>query len=917
MEKDKSLDKIFHELKERAKELNCLYEVQELLNKYDLDIDEICLGIIKAIPPGWQYPDVCKANIFIKGVIYQSEDFPETEWVQSSNIVVHDETIGSVNVYYTEDRPTADEGPFLKEERKLINTIADQFGLFILHRQLKSIFAEQKKSDDQQKSEWWVIIDLLKRTDPKLLIRISRRMVNFLFWRGIKEAEKLMEHFSPAYKRGSDITLEINKPYKKQISSDILVISNDIFKVAEQHLSKQEILDYIQKWIKEDRSSFLVNILEDSGSSLGEIGGAIERFHHLEPQGLELSTPREKSLSVALTRRLLTEQPHFVNIAKRIIEVKDFYHLIERIIFPLGSHGRLGGKSAGLFLAQQILKKGTNKNRLLNQIKIPNTWYITSDGIFNLMNYNDLQDIIEQKYKDVEQVRREYPYIIQVFKNSLFDPEIIKGLSLALDDFGEVPLIVRSSSLLEDQMGAAFAGKYKSLFLANQGTKETRLIELMDAIAEVYASTFGPDPVEYRAEHSLLDYHEEMGIMIQEVVGKKVGKYFLPAFAGVAFSKNEFRWSSRIQREDGLVRLVLGLGTRAVDRLSDDYPVLIAPGQPALRVNVTLEEIIRYSPRKIDVINLETRTFETIEIRSLLENFGDEYPQISKLISIVDHEHLKKARAIGTDFKKNEFVVTFDGLVTETQFVKKVIAILNELEKTYGNPIDIEFAHDGEDFYLLQCRSQSYSEDSQPAFIPANLPNEKIIFSAHRYITNGKISDISNIVYVDPQSYSELTNQRDMLAVGEAIGKLNKVLPRRKFILIGPGRWGSRGDIKLGVNVSYSEINNSAMLIEIARKQKDYVPDLSFGTHFFQDLVEARIRYLPLYPDDEGNVFNEEFLINSKNILPKILPEFKFLSGVIKVIDVPKTADGATLEILMNASSDEAVAIFSDYNETK
>ncbi|MCG6913189.1 pyruvate, phosphate dikinase [bacterium BMS3Abin03] len=917
MEKDKSLDKIFHELKERAKELNCLYEVQELLNKYDLDIDEICLGIIKAIPPGWQYPDVCKANIFIKGVKYQSEDFPETEWVQSSNIVVHDETIGSVNVYYTEDRPTADEGPFLKEERKLINTIADQFGLFILHRQLKSIFAEQKKSDDQQKSEWWVIIDLLKRTDPKLLIRISRRMVNFLFWRGIKEAEKLMEHFSPAYKRGSDITLEINKPYKKQISSDILVISNDIFKVAEQHLSKQEILDYIQKWIKEDRSSFLVNILEDSGSSLGEIGGAIERFHHLEPQGLELSTPREKSLSVALTRRLLTEQPHFVNIAKRIIEVKDFYHLIERIIFPLGSHGRLGGKSAGLFLAQQILKKGTNKNRLLNQIKIPNTWYITSDGIFNLMNYNDLQDIIEQKYKDVEQVRREYPYIIQVFKNSLFDPEIIKGLSLALDDFGEVPLIVRSSSLLEDQMGAAFAGKYKSLFLANQGTKETRLIELMDAIAEVYASTFGPDPVEYRAEHSLLDYHEEMGIMIQEVVGKKVGKYFLPAFAGVAFSKNEFRWSSRIQREDGLVRLVLGLGTRAVDRLSDDYPVLIAPGQPALRVNVTLEEIIRYSPRKIDVINLETRTFETIEIRSLLENFGDEYPQISKLISIVDHEHLKKARAIGTDFKKNEFVVTFDGLVTETQFVKKVIAILNELEKTYGNPIDIEFAHDGEDFYLLQCRSQSYSEDSQPAFIPANLPNEKIIFSAHRYITNGKISDISNIVYVDPQSYSELTNQRDMLAVGEAIGKLNKVLPRRKFILIGPGRWGSRGDIKLGVNVSYSEINNSAMLIEIARKQKDYVPDLSFGTHFFQDLVEARIRYLPLYPDDEGNVFNEEFLINSKNILPKILPEFKFLSGVIKVIDVPKTADGATLEILMNASSDEAVAIFSDYNETK
>ncbi|MEJ2505975.1 MAG: PEP/pyruvate-binding domain-containing protein, partial [Ignavibacteriaceae bacterium] len=294
-----------------------------------------------------------------------------------------------------------------------------------------------------------------------------------------------------------------------------------------------------------------------------------------------------------------------------------------------------------------------------------------------------------------------------------------------------------------------------------------------------------------------------------------------------------------------------------------------------------------------------------------------EYPLISKLISILDNDHLKKARAIGTDFIKNDFVVTFNGLVTETQFVKKVITILNELEKTYGSPVDIEFAHDGEDFYLLQCRSQSYSEDSQPGFIPANLPGEKIKYSAHRYITNGKISDISHVVFVDPQSYSELTNQRDMLAVGEAIGKLNKILPRRQFILIGPGRWGSRGDIKLGVNVSYSEINNTAMLIEVARKQKDYIPDLSFGTHFFQDLVEARIRYLPLYPDDEGNIFNEEFLMKSKNILPKILPEFKFLSGVIKVIDVPKSSKEAKLEILMNASIDEAVAILSDYNKTK
>ena len=166
--------------------------------------------------------------------------------------------------------------------------------------------------------------------------------------------------------------------------------------------------------------------------------------------------------------------------------------------------------------------------------------------------------------------------------------------------------IVRSSSLLEDRAGAAFSGKYKSLFLANQGTKQEKLDALTDAIAEVYASTFSPDPIEYRSERGLLDFGEEMGIMIQEVVGTRMGNYFVPSFAGVMFSNNEFRWSPRIDRKDGLVRMVPGLGTRAVDRLVDDYSILLAPGKPNLSVNVTPDEKVRYSPHYIDVINLET-----------------------------------------------------------------------------------------------------------------------------------------------------------------------------------------------------------------------------------------------------------------------------------------------------------------------
>ena len=516
---------------------------------------------------------------------------------------------------------------------------------------------------------------------------------------------------------------------------------------------------------------------------------------------------------------------------------------------------------------------------------------------------------MSRRYEDIARVRQEYPYVVHLFKNSSLPSEIVNALSVALDDLGERPLIVRSSSLLEDRMGTSFAGKYKSLFIANQGPKRERLRALMDAIAEVYASTFSPDPIEYRIEHGIIDFNEEMGILIQEVVGKKVGHYFIPAFAGVAFSRNEFRWSQRIRREDGLVRMVPGLGTRAVDRLSDDYPILAAPGQSNLRVNVTNDENIHYSPKKIDVINLRTNSFETIEIRQLLKTYGDEYPLIHQIGSVFRNERLEPLGRLGTDFEKDHIVVTFDGLIRNTPFMEQIRAILKVLETELATPVDIEFAHDGTNLYLLQCRPQSSAKASQPPAIPRDLPQDKILFTAHRYVTNGTVSGITHIVYIEPQRYGELKGRADLLAVGRAVSKLNQILPKRQFILMGPGRWGSRGDIKLGVSVSYSDINNTAMIIEIARRQKDYVPELSFGTHFFQDLVEASIRYLPLYPDDRGVVFNEEFLVNSKNILPDLLPEYSSLSDTIRVIDVADSADGQVLQVLMNGERDEALAV--------
>lgn len=904
---EKPVDKLLIDLKERAKELNCLYEVEEIMSEPNLSLEDLFSRIVNTIPAGWQYPDVCEARIIYGDIRIQTASYRDTDWIQHSAILVQDETVGRISVCYTEERPAADEGPFLKEERKLIDTIADRLKHRIFYDNLKLVFEKQKRQGDFSE-EWPVILDWLKRTDPKLLSRISRKMLNHLTWTGFDDAHRIFERLSPAPRNSPDVEDE-NRPLRITTTQDVLSASQEIFRIAEIHMSQPEILAFIQKWIREDRSGFLIKTLENPNSSLVEIAAAIERFRHLIPQGIELSSPRERAFQVSLIQRLLNDDPQFVQVAKQFIRLDDFSYLLDHTICPAGSHGRLGGKGAGLFVASQILKKCSHDYEILKGIRTPKTWHISSDGLSNFVNYNDLEEIVEHKYKDIGQVRQEYPSIIQVFKNASFPPEIISGLSIALDDFADVPLIVRSSSLLEDSRGTSFAGKYKSLFIPNQGSKPQRMASLMDAIAEVYASTFGPDPIGYRKERGLIDFHEEMGILIQEVVGTRIGQYYMPAFAGVGFSRNEFQWSRRIRREDGLLRMVPGLGTRAVDRVVDDYPILISPGQPSLRVNVTVDEMVRYSPKRLDAINLQTGSFESVEIRGLLQKHADEYPALHQLVSILQDERLVQPWGMGVDKERDMLVVTFEGLLGRTPFVEQIATMLKVLQSEYRAPVDFEFAHDGKDLFLLQCRTQSYEAASQPAVVPRGTPRERILFSADRYVTSGTVSGITHIVYIDPQEYSELPNRSDLLAVGQVVSQLNQLLPKRQFILMGPGRWGSRGDIRLGVSVSYSDINNTAMLIEIAQKHNDYVPELSFGTHFFQDLVESSIRYLPLYPDDGEPFFNKAFFDNSQNWLPDLLPEFAALSNVIRVIDVANAADGMALKIFMNGESDEAIAI--------
>lgn len=897
---------------ERTKELKCIYDVEELLSNYETPVEEICQQLVLLIPQAWQYSEFCKAKIDLYGKSYSSADFYETDCKIVADIYSKENPVGKIEIVYAKEGTSPDSCPFLVEELQLLKSLARKIGDHFQHREFRAIVQGLQKTDTDKDKEspgkWRTVVELLYHTDRKLYSKMARKFLNYLCLNGIQEANSI---FPGRYRRNGVSLYEEdeNQPQQKDVEPELLDKCEEIYNLAERHLPEETILAYLKRWIQDDKITFLVKTLINLDSSLEDSAEAVRRFIDLSPPyGPEMTDPKRKEIRVLLTRRFITNQMEYVNAAKKNLRVRDFYNLLDRIIIPSKSHGVIGGKAAGIFLAGRILENKSEKYPRLKEVAVPKTWYLPSDGVNHFITYNNMEDLFELKYKPLEEIRLEYPHIIQLFKNSQFPPDIVQGLSMALDDLGQKPIIVRSSSRLEDRFGSAFSGKYKSLFLGNQGSKKERLESLLDAVAEVYSSINGPDPLEYRAERGLLDVREEMGVIIQEVVGTKVGPYFLPTFAGLALSSNEFRWSPRIKREDGLIRLVPGLGTRAVDRLSDDYPTLLSPGQPDLRVNTSPDEIARYSPAKMDVINLENNCLETIEVKDFIKEYADDYPDLEKVVSLFQEERLRRINRFTMNFKEGDPVVTFEGLIEDDGFIPLIKNILAVLQEELKSSVDIEFAWDGKKLYLLQCRPQSSFSDYTPSPIPRNIPFQDIIFTARRHISNGKVPSITHLVYVDPEKYAALETQESYLKIGSLISRLNKLLPKRGFILIGPGRWGSRGDIKLGVRVTYSDINNTSVLIEMAKRKGNYCPDLSFGTHFFQDLVESSIRYLPLYPDDSDVIFNFRFINESPNILKDILPEYEQYQEVVKVIDIPKVTQGRILRLLLNADQDEALA---------
>jgi hypothetical protein len=389
------------------------------------------------------------------------------------------------------------------------------------------------------------------------------------------------------------------------------------------------------------------------------------------------------------------------------------------------------------------------------------------------------------------------------------------------------------------------------------------------------------------------------------VQGERHRQYYFPTLAGVAYSYSPFVWNPRLKRVEGFMRLVMGLGTRAVDRIAGDYPRMVNLSHPQLRTESDPKAIRYYSQHFVDVLDLGKNQQTTEPIESVL---GADYYPLRWLVSVDDGETIHLPHSISRSIDPSQLILTFDGMLQRGEFVPLMKTVLSRLSQQYEQPVDVEFAvslSPGETkpnlvFHLLQCRPQNQwnAESREIQSLPTDLPAEDKILFCTRMVPQGRVSQVEYIVYVDSKAYYHLDSADDYSDVARCIGQLNSALEGKTFILVGPGRWGSSDPVQ-GVPVTYADIFNTRALIEVASKS-GFSSEPSYGTHFFQDLVESQIFPLAVHPEEPGEHLNMAFIDKAENQIAKFIPEQNEACHTIKLIHVPTERPDHHLELVMD-----------------
>jgi hypothetical protein len=587
---------------------------------------------------------------------------------------------------------------------------------------------------------------------------------------------------------------------------------------------------------------------------------------------------QEADVRHQIVRMMVTRDPAMMALVERHLRLEDLIAIRARLI---GS-GLIGGKTVGMLVARRILE--SNWPQAEAALESHDSFYIGSDVFYTYLVRNKIWRHREQQ-RDRDRFLEGADEAREQIMTGQFSDYVLRQFEEMLDYFGQYPVIVRSSSLLEDNFGNAFAGKYESVFCANQGPREKRMADFLAAVKTVYASTMSAEALNYRARHGLLDRDEQMALLVMRVSGAMHGRCFYPHLAGVGFSFNPFMWSSKVDPRAGVLRLVYGLGTRAVDRIDDDYTRVVALNAPGRRPDAGFDEICRHSQRRVDYIDLDAGRLVSGEFLDLVAQSTD--------VPVSIFASLDPQAAPLADGRE-VWILTFDRLLAETPFVADMRAILESLEAAYGHPVDVEFAvnfvtRQEYRINLLQCRPLKVQGTSGVEVPQVQVPEQDIILSAAGAVVgHGRVTAVDRFITVVPARFAALAD-RDRYAVARLIGEINRECGRRGGVtlLIGPGRWGTSTP-SLGVPVNFSEINHIALLCELEVMHDTLTPDISLGTHFFNELVEMNMLYFALFPKRSGNRMDAGVFDESPNRLADYAPNGSAWSEVVRVIEPPE-----------------------------
>lgn len=710
-----------------------------------------------------------------------------------------------------------------------------------------------------------------------------------------------------------------------QIFLDVYTHEQDVFvhpiKVANRHSSTMNTLHQLQgsnfspvntsDKISQVLSKKAWSRLDSAAHTLGYWSKTFAEAEQVQAdyeQGL-IGKKEIKKWLIRLLKMIFSREQRILEMAQEYLSLNDILFIRRRMI----GTGLMGGKSSGFLLARAILQK-IDSQRWNKRLEPHDSFYIGSDVFYTFLVQNGVWWIRQQQrdpdlfLKDLDRARS------QILSGS-FPHYIVKQFVDLLDYFGQWPFIVRSSSLMEDNFGNVFAGKYDSVFCVNQGPRGQRLAEFIEAVRHIYASSISEKALIYRKQRGLLDKDEQMALLIQRVSGVHYEKYFFPQSAGVGFSFNPYAWDEKVDPESGMLRLVYGLGTRAVNRSDDDYTRVIALNEPSMQPLMNYDGH-KYTQQNVDVLDLKTNSFSSVSFKDL---YSDCENLSIKPYAQKDVQLQAKARKMNI---KNFFpwVLNFSELLEETDFVNDMKIMLKTLEKAYESTVDIEFtlnffnneSVEKKDFMinLVQCRPLDIRGSDNQDSIDENIsPENTILKSSGPIIGQSRSDKIDRIIYVSPQSYGYLS-ESERYSVARLIGRLAHEKTCKScfnIMLMGPGRWGT-SIAALGVPVNFTEISPVSVVCEIVAMRQDFVPDVSLGTHFFSDLIEFDILYMALYPDKQGNILNTNFLENSHNKLTQIMPEEDRWSKTVFVIDQEDLLKNSAIHLYADVKKQTAMS---------